>query len=250
MSVGERRTMKYRAALLFPLFLALAGPHAFAAGIDLSWDDCGAFGASQKSFACNGGAARVVIVGSAIAGVALPKLVGQYSILELQSSAGTLSPWWQLSSGGCRGTTPSSIRSDFDFTAGGGCADPWSGSALGGLDYEAGYGGAARARIRTLCAIPGSTSISASDEYAFFKISISTARSDACGGCADGACIVFDSLELDQVKGMGDYTLTTPILRNFVQWQAGSASAGSGGACAGAVVQTSKTWGGLKSLYH
>ena len=249
MSVGDRTTSIRRAARLVPLLLALAGSPATSAGIDLSWDDCGAFGVPQKSFACNGGAARVVLVGSAIAGVALPKLVGQYSILELQSSTGTLSPWWQLSSGGCRGTTPSSIRADFDFTAGGGCADPWSGGALGGLNYEAGYGGGNKARIRTLCAIPGSTSISASEEYVFFRISISAARSDACGGCADGACIVFDSLELDQVKGVGDYTFTTPLVRNAVQWQSGS-GASAGSACAGAVVQTAKTWGGLKSMYH
>jgi hypothetical protein len=250
MSVGDRGSSIRRAALLFPLFLALTASslHAATAGIDLSWDDCGALGTSQKTFACNGGAARLVLVASAIAGVTLPKLCAEYSILEVQS-AGTLSSWWQLSAGGCRGGSPSPIHADFDFTSGGGCSDPWSGGAFGGMDYAAGYGGAGKARIQTACAIPGSTSISGSDEYAVFRISISTARSDACGGCSEGVCLVLDSIELDQPKGVGDFVLTTPIVRNFVQWQ-GGVPAHSGGACSGAMVQTAKTWGGLKSLYH
>lgn len=252
MSAGDRRSTIRRAALLFPLLLALTSSslHAATAGIDLAWDDCGAFGTSQKTFACNGGAARLVLVASAVAGVPLRQLVGQYSILEVQSSGSTLSPWWQLSARGCRGGTPSPIHADFDFTAGSGCSDPWSGGAFGGMDYAAGYGGAGKARIQTLCAIPGSTSISGSDEYAFFRISIATTRSDACGGCAEGVCIVLVSIELDQLKGVGDYTLTTPIVRNYVQWQGGATAPGAGGTCAGAVVQTAKTWGGLKSLYH
>src|SRR5262249_39446124 len=237
MFAGERRKPLRRAALLFPLLAGLAASPARAAGgrIDLSWVGCGAFGASQKTFACSGGSQRLVLVGSAIAGVSLPKLVGQYSILELQSNASTLSPWWQLSAGGCRGASPSLIHADFDFTSGTGCVDPWSGGAIGGVDYEAGYGGGHQARPPTRWRIPGSTSISATEEYAFFKIAISAARSEACGGCADGACIVLESIELDQVRETGDYTLTTPILRNSVQWQSGSSS-GTSSACAGALV--------------
>lgn len=252
MSVGNRRKSFRRAALLFPLFLALAvSPLAAAtSGINLSWDDCGSFGTAQKSFACNGGSPRLALVASAIAGVALPRLCGQYSILTVQASSGALPSWWQLSTGGCREGSPAPIRSDFDFTGGSGCADPWNGAAMGGMDYRAGYGGADRARLQVLCAIAGDTRISGTDEYAIFRITISTARSEACGGCAEGACIVLDSIELDQLKGFGDYTLTTPIVRTFVQWQGGAHATSSDGVCSGAVVQTAKTWGGLKSLYH
>jgi hypothetical protein len=249
MSVGDSRTSIHALALLLLIACPLRA-RAGSGGIDLSWDDCGAFGALQKTFACGGSSGRFVIVASAIAGTAMPKLVGHTAVLQVQASGSVLPAWWQLGAGGCRSGTPSAILADFDFTAGGGCADPWGGSAMGGLSYEASYGGANRARIRTVCAIPGSTSISGTDEYAFFKLSIATAGSGSCGGCSEGACIVLDSIELDQTKGAGDYTLTTPISRNWVQWQSGARPAdSSGGVCAGAV-QTAKTWGGLKSLYH
>src|SRR5262245_43699784 len=201
MSVASR-SPALRVALLFAFLVALA-PRAGAAtgGIDLSWDDCGSFGTAQKSFACNGGSARLVLVASAVAGVPLPQLCGEYSILEVQASTSTLSPWWQLSSGGCRGGTPSAIHADFDFTAGGTCADPWSGGAFGGMDYGASYGGPNKARIQVACAIAGSTPITGSDEYAIFRISIATTRSEACGGCADGVCLALASIELDQPKG-------------------------------------------------
>ena len=251
MSVGGRGTSFRHAALLVPLCLALAASPLAAAtsGIDLAWDDCGSFGTGQKSFACGGGSARLVLVASAIAGVDLPRLCGQYSVLHVEASSGALPAWWRLSADGCRGGSPSPIRSDFDFTSGSGCADPWGGVAMGGMQYDAGFGGAGRARIQVACAIAGDTRISGSDEYAIFRISIATGRSETCGGCTEGACIVLDSIELDQPKGVGDHTLTTPILQRAVQWQ-GGATATSDAACAGAVVQTAKTWGGLKSLYR
>ena len=251
MSVGDRRNSFRRAVLLFPLFLSFAASPLAAAtsGLDLAWDDCGSFGTGQKSFACGGGSARLVLVASAISGVDLPRLCGQYSILHVEASSSTLPAWWQLSAGGCRGGTPSAIHSDFDFTSGGGCADPWSGAAMGGMAYEAGFGGAARARIQVVCAIAGDTRISGSDEYAFFKIAIATGKTEACGGCTEGACIVLDSIELDQPKGVGDHVLTTPILQRAVQWQGGT-TASTTTACPGAAVQTAKTWGGLKSLYR
>ena len=253
MSVGDRRGSIRRIALLFPLFACLVASEANAAGsgINLSWDDCGAFGAAQKTFSCSGAASsRVVLVASAIAGLPMPKLVAQYAVLEVQASSNALSPWWQLSSGGCRGASPSPLRADFDFTSGGSCVDPWSGGAVGGLSFDSGYGGADRARIRIICAIPASTSITGSDEYAYFKLALSNARGESCAGCSDGVCIALDSIELDQTKGTGDFVLTTPIARSFVQWQSGARSTSHGGACSGAVVQSSTTWGGLKSMYH
>ena len=249
MSVGDPQTVTTRIALFLLLF---AVPHAALAGssggINLAWNDCGATGATQKSFACSG-CGRMVLVASAIAGAAMPKLNGQTAVLEVQTSSGALPGWWQLSGSGCRAGSPSLITADFNFTSGGACADPWGGAAMGGLDYA--IDGSGRARIRTICAIAGSTSISGNDEYGFFKVSISTARSETCGGCADGVCIAFDSILLSQPPGMGDRVITTAIDRNWVQWQGGSSPPGAGtGVCSAATAQTAKSWGGLKSLYR
>ncbi len=253
MSAGSHVAPIRRLTLLVALFASLGPSSSRAAGgIDLSWADCGSFGAAAKTFACDREGERLVIVGSAIAGVTMPQLNGQYSILELQSNASTLPAWWQLSTSGCRATSPSSITSDFDFTSGGSCADPWQGSAMGGIDYQSGFGGSNRARIRTICAIATPTAISATEEYSFFKIRISTNRTtgpSGCTGCNEGACIVFDSIQLTQPAGVGDVTITDSILRNSVQWQSAGPSGGAG-ICPGASLQTVKTWGGVKQMYH
>jgi len=252
MSAGSRFASLRGFALLLALVASL-GPSSAraAAGINLSWADCGAFGATSKTFACDRDAERLLIVGSAIAGQNLPQLVGQYSILELQTNAVSLPPWWQLASSGCRATSPPVITADFDFTSGSSCSDPWQGSALGGIDYENGFGGSNRARIRTICAIAEPISISGTEEYAYFRIRISTSRTtgaSGCSGCSEGACIVFASIQLDQAVGVGDYTITDSISRNYVQWQSGASGAAS--ICPAASLQTVKTWGGVKQMYH
>ncbi len=223
-----------------------------AGGINLSWSDCGVAGVSGKTFAATGCStlSGAIMIASAETGTEMPELNGEESVLDLETNQATLYPWWHLEAGGCRG--PTAISSSFDFTGGPfTCIDPWSGQAAGGMNYTAGYGGANRARIRTVAAIPGSTAISGTDEYYFFKITLLFAKSTGNGSCAgytDGVCITFNSLKLTQPVDApgGDLTLTNSLFRNYVTFQSGGASIG----CPGATPTRNRTWGSVKALYR
>jgi hypothetical protein len=242
--------------LMAGALLALtAGLASAQGGINLSWTDCGTFGALQKNFACTSNTTNpgAIIVGSAVTGVQMDQLNGQASVLELQINQPSLDNWWHFETGGCR---VGGVTANFDFTASSNCLDPWTGAAAGGVSYTAGYNGPNRARIRTVCAIPGSTGITGTDEYYFFKVTIlnnKTVGNGSCVGCLDGACIVFDSINVTQPLGVGDYTISAPINRAYVQWQGGASGVGqgpNGSGCPGATPTHSRTWGSVKSLYR
>jgi len=233
------------------LALVLLGGYAArahaAGGMNLSWSDCGTAGQLQRNFACNTNAGFNTIVASVIAPAAMGQFNGQASSLELETNQASLSNWWQLASGGCR---PTALTSDFNFTSASSCADPWQGGAFGGVNYTPAYNGPNRARIRTICAIPGSTSIDGTSEYYLFKVSISNAKSvGGCGGCTDGVVIVYRSVWLTQPAGVGDYTMVDqPIGRHYVKWQPG-APAGPEDVPLPTPARNT-TWGGVKSLYR
>jgi hypothetical protein len=243
--------MKRLLTLLACAALTLVATSAFAGGINLSWVDCGAFGALQRNFACNTNSGLNSAVASVVTGVDMAQLNGQASVLDMQTNQAALSNWWQFNSPGCRFASPALIAGNFDFTANINCLDPWGGTASGGLNYSPGFGGPNRARIRTVCAIIGSTGITGVDEYYMFKVNISNARSTgagACAGCTDGACIVFNSILVTQPAGVGDYTISNTLLRNWVQWQGGAVNVTGG--CPAATPTQNRTWGSVKSLYR
>jgi hypothetical protein len=238
--------------LLAGALLALsAGVASAQGGINLSWADCGTTGTLSRTFACTSNTlSGAIMIASAIAPVNMDQLNSEESVMDLQTNQAALSAWWQMGAGGCRATGGMSSSADFTggpFT----CADPWQGGALGAMDYAAGFGAPNRARVRTVYAIGGSTSIDDATEYYIFKISLLGSKSTgtgACAGCTDGACIVLNSIKLNQPAGVGDYVITTPITRNYVTWQAGGA--GISGGCPAATPTQSRTWGSVKSLYR
>jgi hypothetical protein len=219
-------------------------------GVNLSWNDCGTSGALQRNFACNSNTASGhTMFASAIIGTDLPQLNGCFGVMDMQTNTLALGNWWQIATGGCRAGSPAAISSDFNFTTNVNCLDPWGGIAAGGVSFTPGFNGPNRARIRAQCAIPGSAPITGTDEYYFFKVFISNARTvGACNaGCLDGVCIVFNSLLVTQPLGVGNYTATGPITRNYIQFQGGG---GLGGECPGATPTQTRTWGSVKSLYR
>jgi len=243
--------MKKTLLMAGALLALTAGIASAQGGINLSWTDCGTFGQLQKNFACNTNSGSNIMVGSVITGVQMDQLNGQASVLDLQTNAPALSPWWSFQTGGCRFNSPSPLSASFDFTASSNCLDPWGGAGAGGINYANGFNGANRARIRTVCAIPGNTAITGTDEYYMFKVTFNNSRTTgtgACAGCTDGACIVFNSITVTQPLGVGDYTISAPITRNWVQWQGGAGSVLGG--CPGATPTRSATWGSVKSLYR
>jgi hypothetical protein len=71
-----------RLALVIPA-LTLAFSTAHAGGINLSWNDCGAFGVAEKNFACTTNVSVSALVVSAIAPVPMPQLMSAYTVIEL-----------------------------------------------------------------------------------------------------------------------------------------------------------------------
>ncbi len=224
---------------------------AHAQGLNLSWTDCGTTGTVLKSFACTSNTLTgAIMVASAVAGTPIDQLNGEESVMSLQTNQAALSPWWDLGTGGCRGTT--AISSSFDFTGGPfTCVDAWSGGASGGMQAQPLFDGPNRERFRTVAAIAGSTAITGTDEYYFFKLTLlgaKTTGNGSCAGCSDGACIVFNQIKLTEPAGVGDFTITAPLTREYVEWQSGATSVTGG--CPAATPTRNQTWGQVKSLYR
>ena len=225
---------------------------ASAAGLNLGWNDCpsGVSYQLNNAFACNTNLGIQIMVGSYIPPPGLDAVYGNEVVLNLTTNQATLSPWWSMGSGGCVGrtTTPAAV---FDFTAGPfGCTDFWQGQAVGGLDYTRQFDGPNRARIRVICAVQDvfAGPQSPPTEYYSFKVVINDARtvgSGSCAGCTDAACIVLNSIKIDQVSpATFNPTVTNPATSNFVTWRGGT------GVCPGATAARNVTWSSIKALYR
>jgi len=236
--------------LIAGALLAMTATMAVADGINMSYNDCNAFGRHAKTSACasNKGAA-MLLVPSFIPGPGINRFVGIDAFIDVQVAGATLDDWWKHGTGQCRGTTASFIS--LDFTTGPfNCADPWAGQGAPASLWTPGFGGANRARLRFQGSAPydpaNLVALTDSVEYYAAKVSIKnlkTTGTGSCAGCADGACIVLQSIQLFQGEGTDPSPLiTTPAPRNFVTWQ------GSVAGCPGVVPTKNATWDKLKSL--
>jgi hypothetical protein len=241
--------------LLCGVLLALAAP-AFAQPyppqIDLTWSDCplGAF-TVDASNACtnNTGSVGVMIASFAPPG-ALPLYEANISLLDLQTSAATLSAWWQMNSSGCR---PTGMSISADFTSGPfSCSDFWAGQASTGMQYNVpGVLGPNSARINTVAGVQetGAGPIDENSMWYAYKLSLLKVKSvgtGACAGCLDGACIVLNQMNLSQPAPAPDVVLTSGP-QNWVTYRGG---AGAGHICPGATPNRKSTWGSVKALYR
>jgi hypothetical protein len=234
--------------LIAGALLCLGVSMASAGGINLSWTDCGAFGAAQRNFACAANTGANTMVGSAISPVEIPEMVAMAAVLDLQTNQAALTPWWNFDVG-CRA---GALTADYNFlSATGNCGDIWTGLATGGSNYISGFGSANRGRIRLVCAVAAPIAVDNVTENYYFKVTYTntkTTGTGACAGCTDGACIVFNSIELDQQPGLGNTEISNPIDRQHILWQAGGA--GVTGGCPAATPTRNSTWGSVKSLYR
>jgi len=239
--------------LIAGALLCLGVSMASAGGLNLSWTDCGTFGTMQKNSPCTSSSGGSTIVGSAVSPNPIDAMVAMAAVLDLQTNQPALTPWWSFDAG-CRSGPPSAMSGDFNFTSSTfNCNDVWGGVAGGGLNFTSGFGGPNRGRIRLVCAVAAPVAIDDVTEQYMFKVAISNAKttgSGNCPGCLDGACIVFNSIELDQNPGTpgGNTSISNPLNRQFVLWQAGGA--GVTGGCPQATPTQNKTWGSVKSLYR
>jgi len=243
-------TMK-KTLLIAGALLALTASMATAGGVNLSWTDCGAFGQASRTNACTNNGLKGTLYGSAIAPQPMPLLNGQTGVVDLQTTAAVLSPWWLMMPGGCVGRTTAASAS-MDFTADtGNCVDIWAGQASPGFNYNANYGGPNRVRMKATGAVASAVAADDVSEMYIFKISIGGARTvgaGVCAGCLDGACFVLNDQLLTQPIGVGDYHISNPILRQHVSWQASGASIPNG--CPGGTPSKNATWGSVKALYR
>ncbi len=257
------------ALLLVAASLLLSRPAAAQppyGSLALRWDNCFTDGGTAAhSFACNTNSLPGdVLILSAWAPVDMPQLNGAATALTLWSLDATLPSWWQLYAGGCRGTAGITAQFTPPLTSTN-CVDTWLGQAAGGMNFAPGYSNTAR--IRTVCAISGSTSVTAGQELFIARVVIlhsKTTGTGSCGGCLDGACIGLESVLLTQPSGVGDYTILLPYGgsgTDFVGWQSPvnmpeSVFPYHGSymkdftSCSAATPARRPTWGAVKSLYR
>jgi hypothetical protein len=236
---------------LLTLTCCLARPAA--AGINLSWNDCGAFGSVSTPLLCTTNTGRITMMLSATPTGPIPQACAEESVIDLQTSGAVLSPWWDMRSGlGCRST---SCFASFDFTSFSNCADPWLGQALGGLDYadalSSGSFAPNRARIRTISAVPTSSAfaLAAGTEYYMASVSFNMLKTvgGACPGCTDDATLSLSQIRIDQVSGApgGDF-----ILRDADNGVCIRTNAPPSATQCSALPTSNRTWGSLKAMYR
>ncbi len=243
--------MKTRIATLAAA-LMLTASIASAAGINLSWTDCGVNGTQNSTFACNSNSGLNVLVASFIPPTGVNEYLGLASQIDIFTDQPSLPDWWKHGSGQCRGTTGISIG--FDFTAGPFmCVDFFAGQGAGGYAYDVGFGTLARARLRIQAAIPVDQKgpVDASTEYYAYKVSLLRAKTTgvgSCTGCANSACIVLNDIQLFQpLEAQNDPDIVNPANRSYTTWQ--TPVNGPPG-CPLATPTRTATWGSIKSLYR
>ena len=229
------------------LVVAAAGP-ASAAGLNLSWVDCGAAGTLNRTFACDTNVGNHVLVGSFVAPAGLTQVTGIQATVDIDFVSPTVPAWWDFRTGGCRPTNH--MIHSANFTAfPGTCLNYFGGAALGAgfVILPPNTPGPDRARIREgwslLSGSPVIGPIAQDVEAYAFNVTIlntKTAGLGACAGCLTMATITFSDILITQTAGTpnGNKTLTNPANRAFVTWQDTTVPA------------KSRTWSSIKSLYR
>jgi hypothetical protein len=239
--------------LITGVLLALTASVASAAGINLYWTGCSLDGGTtNRNFACNTNSGNA---GSMTASFDPPAGLGDVNgnnlILDLQTAAAVLPPWWDMSNLNvtfCR----QAISANTVFAIGN-CADPWGGGSPGITAYIKNFGGNAnRVRIGGSVSVATGGPTAAGTEYYSININISntkTVGSPNCAGCNEPVCIVLNEIKITQPSGTsgGSPQVTSPLTSNFVTANGGVIG---GAGCPGATPAVNRTWGQVKSIYR
>ena len=249
--------------LTFAAFLALCAGPAAAAGLNLGWNDCpaGAGYTLTRTFACtaNTGVANSMFV-TFVAPANVLAMSACEIVIDLQTgAAGTLDPWWSMRASAPLGCRAGAMTQSADFTGGpGNCFDYWAGGASAGVSMDPPIGN--RARIKALPALPagspGITSIAEGTEVYAIKVNVSNAKTvglGSCAGCSDEACIVLNSIKINQPVGPPangvSILLTNPATSQHVIWQAWT-TPDPNNACPLVTPNKRQTWGSIKAIYR
>ena len=244
-----------RAYLGIILLAALvpAAPAA-AAGINLSWNDCGVAGVANKTFACNTNSGDAFLLyASFVAPAGLDRLNGCQGEILFDFGSSTVPPWWEVrNTGACRlGSMNMTDVFDGSGVPSPTCFDPWSGQFASGWAWTTGYGAPNRARFQMLGAMNQQTETvvpEGTEAYAFALIINRAKTLGTCSGCDVSACIALTSInlaELTDQKGVVEYhLLTNAALRQHVTWQSDVPN------CPSATPAQARTWGAVKAIYR
>lgn len=221
---------------------------AAAGGLNLGWGDCGGLPSSlNRTFACNTNVGSNTLVCSFVAPCCLTAASSNEIVLDVQTAGATLPAWWGLKTSLCR---PTALTQSPDFTGGPfTCLNYWGDQALAGLSADP-AGNRLRIRIFVAIVVGYEHAIPEGTETYSDKVTISNIKSiglGSCPGCLTGACIVLNSIRIDQPLGTpgGDKFVSAPAVRNWVTWQGGI-----GVDCYLATPARNTTWGSLKALYR
>ncbi len=204
------------------ILICLAVPATtHAAGINLSWDECGAAGAEIKTFACDSNTGEPF---SLVASFVPPAGVTEYLGLSagMRIAGPVLPDWWKHGNGSCRGSTGLSVSFEAPGDA---CRDFWQGRGVGGFVYEVGYSGPNTAQLRIQAALPFEDRgpLDPASEYYAFTVRLQRNKSTSpgeCIGCDAPVGIALEHITLFQPPEQNnDPILTAPVHRNVALWQ-------------------------------
>ena len=241
-----------RKLLMIGAVMLLSAGQASAAGINLSWNDCGTTGVGTLAFACNTNAgAPLSLVASFVPPANVNSFLGISAQIDINTGT-ALPDWWKHGTGltDCRGTT--GLATSFDFTSGPfTCVDFYAGQAAGGFAYQAAFLTSNRARFRIQCAVPidNKGPVDSATEYYAFKANMlksKTTGAGSCAGCTQEACIVLNTIQLYQDPSAGnDPEISAAQNQNYVTWQSATIAN-----CPQSTPTRSTTWSKVKSLYR
>jgi hypothetical protein len=236
--------------------LMLCASMAMAQGVGLYTGlDCNPAATQLVTNPCTGnsGTLFTAMVSCVIPAAGKAQFVGTISVIDVQTSLATIPDWWRMDA--CRST-------GFTMAADGSIASSictgtiWDAANPAGSNLSA-QNGPSPGRERFLLGsvlLPTDVYDLAGDgstEVLVGKWVVNknkTLSATGCGGCAQGACIVLNEVQL---QGTGDHSyadyshLTQPIgSHNYITYNSGAP------VCAGSTPTQNRTWGSVKALYR
>lgn len=229
------------------LIAIVAAPNARAEGLNLSWDDCGNFGVSNKSFACNTNDAVFTLVGSLIRD-APDSVVTVGGTLIIDADELLLPDWWKFRDNSPGTNSPVACQDSGLFAIDDGQAtscptlivDPRSGGNYGWFPTT-NFPDIGQISFSTGSLSATETFLEPGTEYAYFRLILHPTRTTgpgACAGCSSPLTITLTRGVLVRLDIAENYTITEPATRNFVRWDGGP------------VPVDQSTWGAIKRLYR
>jgi len=238
--------------------LAICAAAPAVAGVNLSWNDCGAYGSSATPLTCTSNVGKLVLVVSLTPTSSIPLALVQDSNIDIGTSRTFVSPWWDMNGlNGCRKNSCSPMFSFGSLTR---CVDPWMGQAIGGYDYSVAPfvdqsnppDQLNRTRFRAVCALPVASPVrlEAGTEYYMCEMVIDMAKTvglGSCSGCTDDAIFSLTSVKISEPEGTpeGNPIYTTTDNGSCVRTNAFPTAE----QCSALPVRN-RTWGSLKAMYR